>query len=79
MGQAAQLQVADEVGGLAGGIHRNVTARVGAIGPETPDFGQIEHLATRWGNLAQEAGASFGKYRYMLNSPKLLIKILYIT
>ncbi len=45
MGQAAQFQVADEVGELAGGIHRNVAARVGAIGPETPDFGQIEHLA----------------------------------
>jgi len=38
-----------------------------------------EHLAARWGNLAQEAGSGFGKHRHMVNEPKLLINLLHLA
>lgn len=43
--QLAHLVIADEVGRLTVGIHRDVAARVGAVRPVAPDLGQIEHLA----------------------------------
>lgn len=43
--QFAHVLVADKVSGLAVGVHRDVTARVGAVRPMAPDLGQVEHLA----------------------------------
>lgn|GEM_PF-1555855 len=43
--QLAHFLVADEVGGLAVGVHRDMAARVGAVRPIAPHFGQVEHLA----------------------------------
>ena len=40
-----QLVVHDEPGFLAGRKHRDVPARVRAVGAQPPHFGQIEHLA----------------------------------
>ena len=37
--QLAQFLVANEVGGLAVGVHRDMAARVGAVGPVAPHFG----------------------------------------
>ncbi|HEL5054567.1 TPA: LysR family transcriptional regulator [Stenotrophomonas maltophilia] len=43
--QLSHVLVADEVGSLAVGEHRNVAARVGAVGTIAPHPGQIEHAA----------------------------------
>jgi len=43
--QLAHVLVANEVGGLAVGEHRDMPARIGAVGPVAPHLGQIEHAA----------------------------------
>ena len=43
--QLAHVLVADEVRGLAVGVHRDVAAGVGAVRPVAPHLGQVEHLA----------------------------------
>ena len=43
--EASQLVVGDEAGALRAGIFLDVPARVRAVRPQTPELGEVEHLA----------------------------------